>query len=236
MKRMFAFCAAALLAVAMTACSSVPVGSQAASGNAKKVMLVRAKEGGGEQLIIDHLKKMGYTVYDAVDASFSVEAAKDYGVVYISSAVNSSKIDSKLKQLAVPVVVSKTQVASMLGMGGASGFGEAPGVKTGQIKDGKHPAAAGLKDTVAIYKEEGKISYSLSPSSEAAVIALNPVNGNAKQNTIFAYEKGAKNALNEPVPARQVFFSLPTGQETNLTDNGWKLFDAAIQWAAQGGK
>jgi hypothetical protein len=223
------------MAASIIGCSSA-ANTQAESANAKKVLLVRTTEGGGENTIISHLKKQGYTVYDIVDAQFTVEKAKDYGVIYISAAVNSAKIDSKLKQSTVPIVLSKTQVSGMIGMGGVSNYGETDAIKTVQIKDSKHPIAAGLKDVTAIYKEEGKISYSQSPSKEAAIIAENPFNGNNKQYTVFAYEKGAKNILGETVPARQVFFSLPTGQENNLNDNGWKLFDAAIEWAAQNGK
>lgn len=237
MKRLLAFFIVTVMMISLIACSSTDSNnSQATSTNAKKVLLVRAKEGGGENFIINRLKKQGYTVFDIVDAHFTVEKANGYGVIYISSAVNSSNIDSKLKQSTVPVVSSKTQVAGMIGMGGASNFGETSEVRTNVIRDSKHPIAAGLKDTIAIYKEDGKLSYSQSPSKEATIIAENPVNGNNKQYTVFAYEKGAKNILGDPVPARQVFFSLPAGQEPNLTDNGWKLFDAAIQWAAQNGK
>jgi hypothetical protein len=237
MKRLLALFVAAMMTVSMIACSSTSsVNSQAASADAKKVLLVRAKEGGGENAIINRLKKQGYTVYDIVDAHFTVDKANGYGVIYVSSGVNSSNIDIKLKQSTVPVVLSKTQVAGMIGMGGVANFGEAAEIKTYQIRDSKHPLAAGLKDTIAIYKESGKVSYSQSPSKEAVIIAENPVNGNNKQYTMFAYEKGAKNIMGDPVPARQVFFSLPNGQEANLTDDGWKLFDAAIQWAAQNGK
>lgn len=233
MKKVLVLVAAMVMTVSTSACSSAD--SQATPANANKVLLVRAKEGGGENLIIDHLKKKGYTVYDVVDANLSMEQAKNYGVIYVSSAASSTKIDTRLKQSPVPLVVSKTQTASNIGMMGITDYGEEAGVKTSQIVDGKHPLAAGLKGTVAIYKEDGKISYSPSPSKEATVILEYPADGNKKKATIFAYEKGAKNVSGETVPARQVFFSLPAGQAPNLTDDGWKLFDAAIQWAAQNG-
>jgi hypothetical protein len=237
MKRILALIIVTVMMVSIIACSSTDSGnSQAASANAKKVLLVRAKEGGGEEIIINHLKKQGYTVYDIVDASFTVDKANGYGVIYISSTVNTNKMDiNKLKQSSVPLVLSKTQLAGNIGMAATTSFGEEEKVITNDIKDSKNPLAAGLKNTIAVYKTEGKISYGSSPGKEGAVIADYAAKGNITKATIFAYEKGAKNANNEPVPARQVFFSLPPGQANNLTDNGWKLFDAAIQWAAQNG-
>lgn len=221
-----------IMTAVMGCSSSEPAGAGANPDLSKKVLLVRAKEGGGENGVINRLKNQGYTVYDVVDEHFKIEQASDYGLIYISPAVNSSKVDTRLKQSTVPVVVSKTQVAGLLGMGGVANFGESTGVKTIEIRDEKHPLAAGLKGTVAIYQEEGTVSYSQSPSKEAAIIAEHPVSGNNKQYTVFAYEKGAKNNAGDEVPARQVFFSLPAGESAKLTDSGWQLFDAAIAWAA----
>ncbi|UUZ96490.1 hypothetical protein LJK87_20595 [Paenibacillus sp. P25] len=161
MKRWLALLMVLVLALSAAACSSSGSdGSKAASANAKKVLLVRAKEGGGEDLIISHLKKTGYTVFDVVDASFKLEQANGYGVIYISAAANSAKFDNnQLKQSTIPVVLSKTQLAGNIGMAGVTSFGEEDGVVTNDIKDAKHPLAAGLTGTVAIFKDKGKISY-----------------------------------------------------------------------------
>lgn len=241
MKKCIALLLAIVMALTLFGCSASTQGTAvdangANSGNAKKIMLIRKKEGGGDPFVINHLKKLGYQVMDVVDADFTVEKAAGYGVIYVSESVNSSKIDTKLRQSAIPVVYAKTQAASDAGLVGPQQFGQDEGVKTVQIIDSKHPIAAGLKDTVALYKEDGKISYGLHPGKEAAIIAEYPTSGDNKKVTVFAYEKGAKNISNSPVPARQVFFSLPSGEEPKLTDNGWKLFDAAIEWAAQNGK
>ncbi|WP_028548331.1 hypothetical protein [Paenibacillus sp. UNC451MF] len=240
MKRLFALLIAVVMAGSLIACSTQSGTGSAqvsanAGANAKKVLLIRKKEGGGDPFIISHLKKQGYQVMDIVDVDFTVEKAKGYGVIYVSESVNSSKIDTKLKSSSVPFVVAKNQIASEAGLVGMQQFGQVEGVKTINILDSKHPLAAGLKDTVAIYKEDGKISYGLHPGKEAVTIAEYPVSGDNKKVTIFGYEKGSKNINNEVVPARQVYFSMPTGEENKLTDNGWKLFDAAMEWAAANG-
>jgi hypothetical protein len=245
MKRIMAMLVAAVMIVSIVACSASTQGNPtsddsqitgSSSANAKKLLFIRKKEGGGDPFAMNHLKKLGYQVMDIVDSDFTVDKANGYGVIYISESVNSSKIDVKLKQSPVPVVYAKTQAASDAGLVGVQQFGQAEGVKTIQIMDNKHPLAAGLKDTVAIYKEDGRISYGLHPGKEAAIIAEYPTSGDNKKVTIFAYEKGARNISNTVVPARQVFFSLPSGEEPKLTDDGWKLFDAAIEWAALNGK
>ncbi|WP_282935329.1 hypothetical protein [Paenibacillus sp. RC67] len=240
MKRWLALLMAMMMAVSIMACSAQGGSGNAqvsanAAANAKKVLLIRKKEGGGDPFLINHLKKQGYQVMDIVDADFTLEKAKGYGVIYVSESINSSKIDSKLKSSTVPLVVAKNQVASEVGLVGAQQFGQNEGVRTVHILDGKHPLAAGLKDTVAIYKEDGKISYGLHPGKEAVTIAEYPASGDNKKIMIFGYEKGSKNINNEAVLARQVYFSMPTGEEEKLTDNGWKLFDAAIDWAAANG-
>lgn len=238
MKRMIALLVAVVMLGSLMACSTQADSTQAAAttpANAKKVLLIRKKEGGGDPFIMSHLKKLGYQVMDVVDVDFTVEKAKGYGVIYVSDSVNSSKIDAKLKSSPVPVVFAKNQVASDAGLIGVQKFGQDDGVQTVQMLDSKHPLAAGLKDTVAIYKENGKVSYGLHPGKDAVKIAEVPTSGDNRKTAIFAYEKGTKNINNETVPARQVYISMPTGEEPKLTDNGWKLFDAAIEWAAQNG-
>lgn len=237
MKRCIALLVVGLMLGSIMACSSPTDSTQASANeaNAKKVLLIRKKEGGGDPFIMSHLKKLGYQVMDVVDVDFTVEKAKGYGVIYVSDSVNSAKIDAKLKSSPVPVVFAKNQAASDAGLIGLQKFGQDDGVQTIQIVDSKHPLAAGLKDTVAIYKEGGKVSYGLHPGQGAVKIAEVPTSGDNRKTAIFGYEKGTKNINNETVPARQVYISMPTGEEPKLTDNGWKLFDAAIEWAAQNG-
>ncbi|MNY71739.1 hypothetical protein D3C86_2101490 [compost metagenome] len=67
------------------------------------------------------------------------------------------------------------------------------------------------------------------PGAEAIVVATVP--NEDQKATIFAYEKGVKNAKGDPVNTREVFFYLFNGEEINQTEAGWKLFDAAVKWA-----
>lgn len=231
MKRILALCITTGVVVSLMACSSTE--TVTAPTNAKKLLYVKKNEGTNDPVIMNHLKKLGYQVMDTTDSVFKTDAAKDYGVVFISDTVNSSKLDAQLKNSTVPVVYAKTQSVSIAGLTGILDYGQLNDVKTVQMKDNKHPLAAGLKDQVTVYTNTGKMGYAI-PGKDAVIIATAP--GDDKKAVIFGYEMGTKNLKNELIPARQVFFYLPSGQEMNQTDDGWKLFDASIQWAAQNGK
>ncbi|MGO4271689.1 hypothetical protein AB4Z22_17890, partial [Paenibacillus sp. TAF58] len=149
MKRMLAFLIIATLTLSVMACTSTETAP--VSQNANKLLYVKRNEGSNDPIIISHLKKLGYQVMDTTDNVFKVEAAKGYGVVFISDSVNSSKIDPQLKNSSVPVVYAKTQSASISGLTGILDYGQLNDVKTIQIKDSKHPLAAGLKDQVTVF-------------------------------------------------------------------------------------
>ncbi|MBP1962864.1 hypothetical protein [Paenibacillus aceris] len=232
MKRLLALCLIGVTLVLIAACSNSSQSASAPAGPIKMLYLKRG-EGTNDPYVISHFEKLGYTVIDMADNVFKAESVKGYGVVYVSPTVNSSRIDAQLKSSTVPVVYAKPQVASISQLTGLLDYNELSAAKTVQIKDAKHPLAAGLKDQVAVYKNEGKIGYAL-PGKEAITVVTAP--GDDKKAVVFAYEKGAKNISNEPVPARQVFFYLSAGEEMNQTAEGFKLLDAAIQWAAQNGQ
>ncbi|MBD0378655.1 hypothetical protein [Paenibacillus sedimenti] len=237
MKRLLALLFIVVLVVSGMACSKSTQGdSQNTAGTpagAKKMLYVKRGEGTNDPFVMKHFEKLGYFVIDMADNVFKAERANGFGVVYVSPTVNSARIDAELGRSQVPVVYAKPQVASVVSLTGLLDYGQLDAATTVQIKDNKHPLAAGLKGQVAVYKNGGKIGYAI-PGKEAVTIVTAP--GDDKKAAVFAYEKGAKNINNEPVPARQVFFYLSAGEEMNQTDEGLKLLDAAVNWAAQNGK
>lgn len=232
MKRLIALGLIGVTLVLVAACSKATESASEPAGPIKMLYLKRG-EGTHDPFVVSHFEKVGYTVIDMADNVFKPELVNGYNVVYVSPTVNSSRIDAQLKQSAVPVVYAKPQVASISLLTGLLDYGELSASKTLQIKDSKHPLAAGLKDQVTVYKNEGKIGYAL-PGKEAMTIVTVP--GDDKKAAVFAYEKGVKNINNEPVPARQVFFYLSANEEMNQTDESFKLLDAAIEWAAKNGQ
>lgn len=233
MKRLLALCLVGVMIAMLAACSQTTQTTASKPTGPVKMLYLKRGEGTNDPYVVKHFEKLGYTVIDMADNVFKAENVNGYGVVYVSPTVNASRIDAQLKGSKVPVVFAKPQVASISALTGLLDYNELSAAKTVQIKDSKHALAAGLKDQVTVYKNDGKIGYAI-PGKEAVTIVTAP--GDDKKAVVFAYEKGANNINNEPVPSRQVFFYLSAGEEMNQTEDGYKLLDAAVKWAAQNGQ
>ncbi|MCR8631264.1 hypothetical protein [Paenibacillus radicis (ex Xue et al. 2023)] len=241
MKRLLSLIVTAMMIFTLMACSTVPanvekLANQPASNtsktqsNGKKVLFV-GKDSGGDALVIKRLKeKHGMEVTVIADKELKTESANGHVLIFVSESVNSGKIGDKFVKTPIPVIYAEPQSTSDTGMTDVDSFGAFVGantVKTIQIKDSKHPLAAGLSGAVDVYKENGKMGFAI-PGKEAIVIATVPKED--QKATIFAYEKGVKNVKGDPVAARELYFYMFNGEEINQSDDGWKLFDAAVQW------
>ncbi|MFD0676295.1 MULTISPECIES: hypothetical protein [unclassified Paenibacillus] len=241
MKRLLSLTVTAMMIFTLMACSTVPanvekLANQPASNtsktqsNGKKVLFV-GKDSGGDALVIKRLKeKHGMEVTVIADKELKTESANGHTLIFVSESVNSGKIGDKFVKTPIPVIYAEPQSTSDTGMTDVDSFGAFVGantVKTIQIKDSQHPLAAGLSGAVDVYKENGKMGFAI-PGKEAIVIATVPKED--QKATIFAYEKGVKNVKGDPVAARELYFYMFNGEEINQSDDGWKLFDAAVQW------
>jgi hypothetical protein len=217
---------AALMLFSMAACS---LRTQAVPDTSRKALFV-GRESGGDAIVIKHLKALGFEVDVIADKELTADKALGRSLVYVSSTVNSGKVSNKLKASPVPVVYAESQNMGDVDLSGRetdTDNGDFVG-KTVRMQAENHPIASGLKGDVDVYKQDGKIGF-IVPSKEGVIVASAP--DNDKKAVICVFEKGSKNMSNESVPARQVYFYLVGGEEVNQTDNGWKLFDATIQWA-----
>jgi biopolymer transport protein ExbD len=245
MKRLLSLIVVVLMIFTLMACSAVPadvekIANQQPStdknktqSNGKKVLFV-GRDSGGDALVVKRLKeKHGMEVTVIADKELKSDSANGYILIYVSESVNSGKIQDKFVKLPIPVIYAEPQSLSDTGMTDAEAFGSLVGgnaAKTIQIRDSKHPLAAGLQNSVDIYKDNGKMGFG-TPGKEAIVVATVP--NEEQKATIFAYDKGTKNVKGNPVTAREVYFYLFNGEEINQTDDGWKLFDAAVRWTTE---
>ncbi|WP_282935328.1 hypothetical protein [Paenibacillus sp. RC67] len=228
MKRVLGMIAAMAMVITLMACNATSVGTKDV-GN--KVLFV-GKDGGGDAITIKRLKEVhGLDVMVVIDKELTADHAKGQSLIYVSESVNSNKIQDKFVNVPVPVIYAEPQSTSDTGMTETEGYGALTGAnaaKTIQIKDSQHQLAAGLQNKVDVYQDNGKMGYAI-PGKEAIVVATVP--NEDQKSTIFAYEKGAKNAKGNSVAAREVYFYMFNGEEINQTEAGWKLFDAAVKWA-----
>lgn len=233
MRRWFGFLVMAAVFIAAAACSPPTQGKPPAE-EGKKALFV-GRDSGGDGITIKRLKGLGFEVEVVADKELVPESALQKKLVFVSSTVNSGKVGKKLKDSPVPVIYAESQnIGDIEFSGKTSDFdnGDFTG-KTVVIKDGSHPiaAGAGLKGNVDIYKQDGKIGFVV-PSPEGVIVAAAP--DDERKAVICAFEKGAKNLNGEPAPARRAYFYLVGGEEINQSDDGWKLFDATVQWVTDG--
>ncbi|CAN7548700.1 hypothetical protein [Paenibacillus sp. LjRoot56] len=238
MKRLLSLLIIAFTLILTTACTAttqvnpdVSQGGNAPelSGKVKKALFV-GRESGGDGISIKHLKTLGFEVSVMTDKELTAAEALKYSLVFVSSTVNSGRVSNKLIASPIPVIYAESQNIGDVALSGKetdTDNGDFTG-KTITIKNSGHPMAAGLNGNVDIYNLDGKIGFVV-PSKEAVIVASAP--DDDQRAVICAFEKGMKNLNNEPVLARQVYFYLVSGEEINQTDEGWKLFDAAVKWA-----
>jgi hypothetical protein len=245
MKRVLSLVLFAMMVFTLMACNAVPadvskIANQQPStdknktqSNGKKVLFI-GRDSGGDAIVAKRLKeKHGFDVTIVGDKELKVEQADGKTLIYVSESVNSGKIKNIFVKTPVPVIYGEPQSTSDAGMAEVDSYGSLVGgnaIKTIQIKDSKHSLAAGLQNSVDVYKDNGKMGFAV-PGKDAIVVATVP---NEEQKvTLFAYEKGVKNVKGDPVAAREVYFYMFNGEEINQTDDGWKLFDAAVRWATE---
>ncbi|MFC0210863.1 hypothetical protein ACFFK0_00110 [Paenibacillus chartarius] len=212
------------LMAALAGCAA----SQETAVRGKKALFV-GKEGGGDAIVVKHLKTLGYEVAVVADKELTAEAAEAYSLVFVSSTVNSGRVGNKLIASKTPVIYAESQNLGDIGFAGKAtdeDNGDYSG-RTVTIRDAKHPMAAGLQGDIDVYKADGKIGFVVPQGG--VIVASAP--DDEKRAVIGAIEKGTANMSGEAAPARRVYFYLVGGEEINQTDHGWKLFEAAVRWA-----
>ncbi|MBN2202173.1 T9SS type A sorting domain-containing protein [bacterium] len=181
-----------------------------------------------EQNIETRLMEMGFDVTVAGQNEVSDELAEDMSIVLISATVSSGTVStnlSGLKDLPVPVMNWEPALFDDQGFQ-AAGTGEFSSA-TILIVDDAHPLAGGLAaGEILIANADKGISYGL-PEGEPVIIAVNPAD--STQAVHFGYEKGAQMAA-DPAPARRIGTFLLNDVADDMTEDGWDLFDSAVEW------
>jgi len=192
----------------------------------------------GDNAVLSRLQgHLGYsvTVRSGVSATSADAAGMD--VVVISSTVNPSDVNTKFRNVAVPVVTWEAQLFDDLGMTSSGSYGTATRQTSIGLTNTSHPLAAGLaagdtRNWGGTYSTGVTMSWG-QPTSSAIRIATLP--SDSTRAVVFAYDRGAAMAgLN--APARRVAFMFHDTSATMLSSSWWTawLFDAAITWAVSG--
>lgn len=217
-------------------------------GAAGEVLLIR---GGGadapdapDQLMIQHLEGLGFTVVQAIDADVSADDLSGRTLVVISATSSGNVLrqrlpDLGLREASVPIVTCESSTFDLLGLtgprfdvgqSGRNGFGSSPDHDNIEIEATGHPLAAGLHGRLRISSAPVALSW-----GAPAAGAINVANlGGARSRGLkvqFAYDKGAP-MVGLVAPARRVACFISVDAAEQLTAEGWQLFDAGVRWAA----
>ena len=183
----------------------------------------------GDGKVKERLALLGFELQVAEDELVSAEQADGMELVLISSTVNPTRVRNTLTNVAVPIISWENRLFDDLGMTGNKSnidVGRTSGTMI-QIVNDSHPLAAGLSGQVEVHNKIFDMNWA---ATNDQAIRIASVPGNEEQSLIFAYESGSM-MMTIPATARRVGLFFYDGSGPLLTDDGWRLFDAAVDWA-----
>ncbi len=192
-----------------------------------------------DQFAIGRMASLGYsvTVRDVTMTDEQIlESVDAMALVAISSSI-SGGYDQKtalFRDRAIPVVIWKADHFDDLGLAADQGVTQATHT-TVAIADPAHPLAAGLTGEVGVLGSPAMRFGWCQPHASGFTVATIPGEP-ASPAGVFGYELGADLAgIYAPERRVGLFMDDPgTFWPGVLTTNGWRLFDAAIEWASSG--
>jgi hypothetical protein len=174
------------------------------------------------------LEGRNFTVKFGDDDDADSSKATGTDLVIISETVGDTRVAAKYTMVNVPVIVAHDALFDDMKMTGNAGTDHATAnITQVVITDMAHPLAAGITGSVTIAGGAQAASWG-NPSNTAHKVATVP--NQAARFAVFGYDKGAMmNGL--AAPAKRIGFFATETMADNMNDNGWKLFDAAVDWA-----
>jgi hypothetical protein len=198
------------------------------------VMLVvgdAASLGAADTAIRNRLQSYGFTVEVVSDESATSAEAIGKALVITSSTVASGTVNTKFRDIAVPVINWETflQDDYRFTADADTARQNAASQTTLTITNPGHPLAAGLPaGNRVVATASGDFSWG-EPGGRPTIIAR--LNDGSNHPCLYAYEAGAAMSSGT-APARRVHLFLQNNTFSFLNADGLKLFDAAVGWAA----
>lgn len=210
-------------------------------GNATTLPIV---PNAGSSAFINRLMGRGYHVQvlssmtDADDGS----SANGLDLVVISSTVGSGNVDNTYSGVAIPVINWEGNLTDNFGFAGEETelplqHDASSPLTTIEIVNPSHPLAAGFPaGPVSIFDSPhpGHWVVPDPPLPGLITVAVDP--SDLTHPVLYAVDKGAELAWVSytgvaTAPERRVNVPLEDTSAADLTDDGWKLIDAAVDWA-----
>lgn len=195
----------------------------------------------GDAAVRGRLEKLGLGV-EVKDAATAREAdAAGRRLVALSSTALAedlfdvpAELRTRFRSVGVPVLVWEPRLFHDLGMtaGGAHGvdWAASPQRRRISILDAAHPLAAGLSGAVEVVAQPERLSWGRVGPGAVRIATLE---GEPGKTALFGYEKGAPMDGGFTAPARRVGFFLFDTTALHLSEDGGRLFDAAVRWCTR---
>lgn len=207
------------------------------AGERKVLLITGATPNASENATRAHLERRGFVV--AVVSADRLKTADAAGQTLIIAGPGVGQSEAKvaaLKDAAVPLLTMRNGAMAAVGMTGnthdhfSSHFKSLTELQLVRVD---HPLAAGLSGTVKVATRAGRFSYAKQIEGTEAVRIAIPEAGFEDRTVLFGYERGAR-MFAGTAPARRVaFFAGHYLPFSELTPEGLKLFDAAVDWLLQ---
>ncbi|HPG38935.1 MAG TPA: cellulase family glycosylhydrolase [bacterium] len=207
----------------------ITVGNQNIDKTALLVTANAATVKPGDTRVVEYLKLAGYNTIFVDDDTADAPDAANMDLVLISSTIVPTKVKDKFNHITIPIIVWEARLFDDLKMTDVlalTDYGTADG-KFITIINPTHPLAAGLNNDVMVMDYDYKLTWG-KPAPAAITVA--GITGQSGLYSLFAYEKGA-DMFGLTAPARRVGLFLYDESGSQLNQNGWLLFDAALEWA-----
>ncbi|MBB3779819.1 hypothetical protein FHY16_002589 [Xanthomonas campestris] len=195
--------------------------------------------GSADPQVEAHLRKSGYDVTIAEPGDQKIDVCR-YDLILLSSTVRSNqvtterKLISQLRNMGIPLVTWENDLLDDLRFTDLRrdwDFGELETGHYAWMVRAPHPLSAGIPAGLTTWTSARQPAGWGRPGLGADIIMTWP--GEPEKSMLFAYERGATMDHEFVAPARRVFIGMDNNTFANLTDNGIKLFHAAISWALQ---
>lgn len=197
-----------------------------------------AADPSGDPDVLDHLGaefECGVRTVSDSEATIADAAGRD--VIIISSTTRSSVIGGLYRSVPQPVINWEPYVYPDMGMSDTSpgnDFGTIDDATQITIVDETHPLAAGRTGTVDWVDSPSPMSF-VQPAGEGTPVAevIDPADGGVPMPGIIAYRAG-DDTIAERAAGCRIGLPLANVTPRRLSEDGWAMFDAAVQWALDG--
>jgi hypothetical protein len=227
--------------MALAGAHALPERGHAAEATGKTIVLVVQQAAApdavaSDALAAEHLRALGYTVR-VIDQAAPAQASAGAHAILISGTISSNKLQGKYRASPIPVIAWEPYILPHLGMVGKkenADFGTKERERWLWVVNTPHPASGGLQPfQVNVQKKNTPMGWA-KPGLGTSVLASFP--GEPERAAAFVYEKGAVMDYENIAPARRGFIFIDTAAFGIMNEDGLKMFDAMVAWAAAGSR